>query len=91
MKHCDREADRDRQGIHTILRDRTTTREDFIFFADRLATLVIEAGMNLLPFAPCEVITPTGATSKGLKLAAEVRPSTFPFENTLKYGGRYAA
>jgi len=29
-------------GIHTIIRDINTSRHDFIFYADRLATLVIE-------------------------------------------------
>jgi uridine kinase len=30
------------QGIHTILRDRRTGRDEFIFYADRLAVLLME-------------------------------------------------
>ncbi|EJU04632.1 armadillo/beta-catenin/plakoglobin [Dacryopinax primogenitus] len=60
------------KGIHTILRDETTSREDFIFFADRLATLVVECGMDLLPYVPHSVQTPTDAIAHGLKLTAHV-------------------
>ncbi|KZT59137.1 uridine kinase [Calocera cornea HHB12733] len=60
------------RGIHTILRDQETSREDFIFFADRLATLVVERGMDLLPYVPDSVETPTGAIARGLKLDARV-------------------
>lgn len=30
------------RGIHTILQDRKTDREDFIFYFDRLASLLVE-------------------------------------------------
>ncbi|KZO96697.1 armadillo/beta-catenin/plakoglobin [Calocera viscosa TUFC12733] len=60
------------RGIHTVLRDKTTSREDFIFFADRLATLVVERGMDLLPYVRDSVETPTGAMARGLKLDADV-------------------
>jgi len=38
------------KGIYTVLRDRKTSREDFIFYTDRLATLLIECAMCHLPF-----------------------------------------
>ncbi|XP_045475761.1 uracil phosphoribosyltransferase homolog [Harmonia axyridis] len=53
--------------LQTILRDKNTTRSDFKFYADRLIRLVIEESLNQLPFTDCQVITPTGATYKGLK------------------------
>ncbi|KAF7287069.1 uracil phosphoribosyltransferase krishah isoform X1 [Rhynchophorus ferrugineus] len=53
--------------LQTILRDKNTTRSDFKFYADRLIRLVIEESLNQLPFTECNVITPTGATYKGLK------------------------
>src|SRR6266852_3124235 len=56
----------------TILRDVTTVKSDFIFYTDRLATLVIELAMTLLPFNPHNVITPTGAEAKGNVLAAHI-------------------
>ena len=62
------------QGIMTILRDRTTSREDFIFFTDRLATLLVEKAMELLPHVVQEVITPVEAKYVGKKL--EVKPAS---------------
>ncbi|KAJ7650221.1 armadillo/beta-catenin/plakoglobin [Roridomyces roridus] len=46
------------QGIFTILRSRTTSRQDFIFFVDRLSTVVMEHALRYLPFAPYTVTTP---------------------------------
>ncbi|XP_030385341.1 uracil phosphoribosyltransferase homolog [Scaptodrosophila lebanonensis] len=51
----------------TIIRDKNTTRSDFKFYADRLIRLVIEESLNQLPYTPCSVETPTGATYEGLK------------------------
>lgn len=56
----------------TILRDRTTSREDFIFFTDRLSTILVEKAMELLPHATQEVVTPVDATYVGQKLDANV-------------------
>lgn len=53
--------------LQTILRDKTTSRSDFKFYADRLIRLVIEESLNQLPFSKCEVETPTGAKYQGLK------------------------
>ena len=36
--------------LHTIIRDKDTTRADFVFYADRLIRLVVEAGLGYLPF-----------------------------------------
>jgi uridine kinase len=30
------------KGIHTILRDQRTSRDEFVFYADRLAVLLME-------------------------------------------------
>ncbi|EPQ54243.1 armadillo/beta-catenin/plakoglobin [Gloeophyllum trabeum ATCC 11539] len=58
------------QGIYTILRDETTSKQDFIFFVDRLATLLIEAAVELLPFRPKSVETPCGVETPGKELDA---------------------
>ncbi|KAH9945379.1 armadillo/beta-catenin/plakoglobin [Epithele typhae] len=58
------------QGIFTLLRDRDTSREDFIFFSDRLATLLSEAAMEYLPFKLKDIVTPISATYHGQQLAA---------------------
>ncbi|RDX57400.1 armadillo/beta-catenin/plakoglobin [Lentinus brumalis] len=59
------------QGIFTILRDRTTTREDFIFFTDRLSTFLSEKALEYLPCAKKDVTTPVGATYAGKQLAVD--------------------
>jgi hypothetical protein len=35
----------------TIIRDRTTGREDFVFYADRIVREVVEEGLSLVPCA----------------------------------------
>jgi len=56
------------RGIYTILRDKDSTRQDFIFFVDRLATLLMEKALELLPFRSKMVMTPTGEESIGQEL-----------------------
>ncbi|GIL75286.1 hypothetical protein Vretimale_7981 [Volvox reticuliferus] len=57
------------RGMHTIIRDKTTSKEDFVFYADRLNRLVVEAGLGYLPFTETSVTTPTGATYNGVSFA----------------------
>ncbi|KAG0371234.1 uracil phosphoribosyltransferase-domain-containing protein [Gamsiella multidivaricata] len=59
-------------GLHTIIRDISTSRHDFIFYADRLATLVIERALNELPYEDHLVTTPTGKTVHGLDLRPHI-------------------
>ncbi|KZW02743.1 uridine kinase [Exidia glandulosa HHB12029] len=58
------------QGIFTILRDKSTSKEDWIFYSDRLTTLLVERGSAQLPFKPHSVTTPTGTPVEGKVLAA---------------------
>lgn len=53
--------------LQTIIRDRTTTRSDFVFTADRLIRLVIEEGLNILPCSPRTVHTSSGLQYEGLQ------------------------
>uniref|UniRef100_A0A0X3NHL5 Uracil phosphoribosyltransferase homolog n=3 Tax=Schistocephalus solidus TaxID=70667 RepID=A0A0X3NHL5_SCHSO len=53
--------------MQTVLRDKKTTRNDFVFYANRLIRLVMEEGLNQLPFEEVTVITPTGHKYNGLK------------------------
>lgn len=48
------------RGMHTIIRDATSSKNDFVFYADRLNRLIIEAGLGHLPFKEKIVKTPTG-------------------------------
>lgn len=59
-------------GIYTILRNETSNRVDFIFYADRLATLICERSMCELPFRPRTVTCPTAELVAGKELDAQV-------------------
>ncbi|XP_058052844.1 uracil phosphoribosyltransferase homolog isoform X1 [Ahaetulla prasina] len=48
--------------LQTIIRDKTASRGDFVFSADRLIRLVVEEGLNRLPYTECTVTTPTDVT-----------------------------
>lgn len=56
----------------TILRDDTTQRSDFIFYADRLSTLIVEKALTLIPYAPKTVRTPLGIDYKGVARTEDV-------------------
>lgn len=38
------------RGLHTILRNKNTSKADFTFYADRLIRLVMEHALGFLPF-----------------------------------------
>ena len=44
----------------TIIRDKETKRNDFIFYADRINRLLVEEGLNFLPIREKTVETGTG-------------------------------
>jgi uridine kinase len=54
------------RGMHTIIRDRNTSKSDFVFYADRLIRLVVEHGLGQLPFTEKMVTTPVDGTYVGL-------------------------
>ncbi|KAJ1670950.1 Uridine kinase, partial [Coemansia sp. RSA 25] len=60
------------RAMQTILCDRATPRDDFIFYSDRLSRLVIEHGLSLLPLKQKSVQTPTGLSYEGYEMEAEV-------------------
>lgn len=60
------------RGIHTLLVDPATNREDYIFYFDRLTALMIETAIDFLPFTPRQIETPQGNVYMGLKKAAEI-------------------
>eukprot|EP00775_Hariotina_reticulata_P008007 gene8007-8205_t len=60
------------RGMHTIIRDATTNKNDFVFYADRLNRLVVEAGLGLLPFSEKVVTTPTGHAYVGVDFARKL-------------------
>ncbi|CCG81185.1 Uridine kinase [Taphrina deformans PYCC 5710] len=60
------------RGIHSIIRDKDTKRDDYVFYLERLTTLIMEAAVgNLLPHRQKTVETKVGVYT-GLEMAAEV-------------------
>ncbi|XP_060148827.1 uracil phosphoribosyltransferase homolog isoform X1 [Globicephala melas] len=53
--------------VSIIVCYRTASRGDFMFSADRLIRLVVEEGLNQLPYKECMVTTPTGYKYEGVK------------------------
>lgn len=60
------------RGLHTIFRDVNASRDEFVFYADRLSRLLIEEGLGLLPFERKCVTTPTGAQYYGVSFSAGI-------------------
>ncbi|CAG7848156.1 Uracil phosphoribosyltransferase Short=UPRTase; AltName: Full=Pyrimidine-degrading protein 16; AltName: Full=UMP pyrophosphorylase; AltName: Full=Uracil catabolism protein 6 [Serendipita indica DSM 11827] len=67
------------EALYTIIRDKTTSRGDFIFYSDRIIRLLtllvesalwlfnmVEEGLNHLPIVPKTVMTPTGVEYNGV-------------------------
>lgn len=51
--------------LQTTIRDKDTSRSDFIFYSNRLIRLVVEEGLNCLPSFKQVVTTPTGCDYEG--------------------------
>ncbi|XP_006037907.2 uridine-cytidine kinase-like 1 [Alligator sinensis] len=53
------------RGMHTIIRNKDTTRDEFIFYSKRLMRLLIEHALSFLPLKPVTVETPQGTIYEG--------------------------
>lgn len=60
------------RALHTIIRDTTARREDFVLYSRRIIRQLIDTSLDLLPFTECEVQTPVGRTYDGMRFASEV-------------------
>jgi uridine kinase len=56
------------KGIHTFIRNRDTSRDEFIFYSKRLIRLLIEYALSLLPFKDVSVETPQGVGYQGKRI-----------------------
>ncbi len=54
------------RGLLTIIRDRTTDRNRFVFYSDRLIRLLVEQALEFLPVSPHDVETPMGVSYSGV-------------------------
>uniref|UniRef100_A0AAQ5ZEP3 Uridine-cytidine kinase n=1 Tax=Amphiprion ocellaris TaxID=80972 RepID=A0AAQ5ZEP3_AMPOC len=53
------------RGLHTIIRNKETSRDEFIFYSKRLMRLLIEHALTFLPSQHCVVQTPQGHEYEG--------------------------
>jgi len=47
------------EALYTIIRNKETSRGDFLFYSDRIIRLLVEEGLNHLPVVEKTVETPT--------------------------------
>ncbi|TQS34818.1 hypothetical protein Golomagni_04786 [Golovinomyces magnicellulatus] len=60
------------QAMNTIIQDGSTSIEDFVFYFDRITTLLIECALNNVFTIEKVVHTPTGQTFNGVETTAEI-------------------
>uniref|UniRef100_G3PEB0 Uridine-cytidine kinase n=1 Tax=Gasterosteus aculeatus aculeatus TaxID=481459 RepID=G3PEB0_GASAC len=58
-------------GMHTIIRNKDTNRDEFIFYSKRLMRLLIEHALSFLPLTPVSVETPQGGVYEGKRLSGK--------------------
>ncbi|KAG7508219.1 uridine-cytidine kinase-like 1 isoform X2 [Solea senegalensis] len=59
------------RGMHTIIRNKETNRDEFIFYSKRLMRLLIEHALSFLPLKPVSVETPQGGVYDGKRLGGQ--------------------
>lgn len=59
-------------GLYTIIRDKNTTRPNFIFYSDRIIRLLVEEGLNHLPVRPTTVETDTNEKFEGCSFMGKI-------------------
>ncbi|XP_070586929.1 uridine-cytidine kinase-like 1 isoform X2 [Erythrolamprus reginae] len=72
------------RGMHTIIRNKETSRDEFIFYSKRLMRLLIEHALSFLPFQSCTVETPQGEDYEGCTYPWEASKS--PGSSILRAG-----
>lgn len=58
------------RGLHTIIRDSEASRDDIVFYSNRLMRLLVEEGLGLLPFRRKLVCTSSGGSYFGVGFVA---------------------
>ncbi|KAK0200404.1 uracil phosphoribosyltransferase-domain-containing protein [Desarmillaria ectypa] len=60
------------EALYTIIRDKDTSRGDFLFYSDRIIRLLVEEGLNHLPVVKRTITTPTGTTYEGVGFEGKI-------------------
>uniref|UniRef100_A0A671KCC6 uridine/cytidine kinase n=1 Tax=Sinocyclocheilus anshuiensis TaxID=1608454 RepID=A0A671KCC6_9TELE len=58
-------------GLHTIIRNKDTSCDEFIFYSKRLMRLLIEHALYFLPSKACFIQTPQGQEYKGRRFSGK--------------------
>ena len=61
------------EALYTIIRDKETSRGDFLFYSDRIIRLLVEEGLNHLPVVARTVETPT-VSNRHAKIMRQAAP-----------------
>jgi len=59
-------------ALYTLIRNKETKREDFIFYSDRIIRLLVEEALNLLPVNKKRILTPTGSEFLGAEFKGKI-------------------
>ncbi|ORY03108.1 PRTase-like protein [Basidiobolus meristosporus CBS 931.73] len=60
------------KALLTMIRDRNTSRGDFIFYSDRIIRLLVEEGLNHFPVVEKSITTPTNNEYKGVAFMGKI-------------------
>ncbi|GBC01847.1 hypothetical protein RclHR1_04350023 [Rhizophagus clarus] len=60
------------KGIHTIIRDKNTHLDDFIFYSERLVAIIVERALSELTYEEHEIVTPLNLPYVGKKCTEQV-------------------
>jgi uracil phosphoribosyltransferase len=78
------------EALYTIIRDKETSRGDFLFYSDRIIRLLVEEGLNHLPVVKKVVETPTvSEPSCGLPEGLGTRHLVLSWIGSMMQGATY--
>ncbi|KAK4530288.1 hypothetical protein CCYA_CCYA04G1145 [Cyanidiococcus yangmingshanensis] len=60
------------RALHTCFRRSDASRDQFIFYVDRMIRLLVEEALNMLPFRAKRVTTPTGDVYQGFSFTTKL-------------------
>ena len=58
--------------LRSMIRDKRTSRADFIFYSNRIIRLLVEEGLNHLPVVEQSVTTPVGRVYLGVRFEGKI-------------------
>lgn len=77
------------RGLHTIIRNKDASRNDIVFYSNRLMCLLVEEALGLLPFKRQRITTGSGGTYYGVGFVAGLAAvSLLPAGGTMEHSLR---